>query len=165
MTTSEYLIANSLVGIEYRLFSGPGQYYDPSFIALDFAARGTITIGEAITVDLGISVTEEYTDAALVLTGNQNVAFCGTLDLAIDGSGNCNGSGTLEETQTLYPRARPYSWFSLTIQVIAGNIITQPKPASNMRMTGWHSKDFERKEANRPLHFGGNSTAVKGYLL
>ena len=108
-----YLIANSLAGIEYFLFFGPGQYYDPSFIALDYTARGTITIGEAITGALGKSVAEEYTGSVLVLTGNRDVVFCGTLYLPIEGPGNCNGSGILEETRTLYPRARPYSWFSL----------------------------------------------------
>ncbi len=67
-----YLIANSLFGVEYLLYYGPYQYYDPSFIALDYAARGTITIGEAITGALGISVAEEYTGSVLVLNGNQD---------------------------------------------------------------------------------------------
>ena len=67
-----YLIANSLSGVEYLLYYGPYQYYDPSFIALDYAARGTITIGEALTGALGISVAEEYTGSVLVLNGNQD---------------------------------------------------------------------------------------------
>ena len=67
-----YLIANSLSGVEYLLYYGPYQYYDLSYIALDYAARGTITIGEAITGALGISVAEEYTGSVLVLNGNQD---------------------------------------------------------------------------------------------
>lgn len=94
------------------LFYGPYEHYDPNFIALDYAARGTITIGEAITGALGISVAEEYTGSVLVLTGNQDVVFCGSFDLPIDGPGNCDASGILADTGKLYPRAE-YSWFSM----------------------------------------------------
>lgn len=107
-----YLIANSLPGVQYLLFYGPGQHFDTNYVALDYAARGTTTIGEAITGALGISVAEDYTGSVLVLNGNQDAVFCGYFDLLIEGPGNCEGAGTLARTQALYPRAN-YSWFLL----------------------------------------------------
>ncbi len=51
--------------------------------------------------------------ALLIQRYGDVVVFCGTLDLPIDGPGNCDGTGILAETRMLYPRARPYSWFSI----------------------------------------------------
>jgi hypothetical protein len=57
------------------------------FIALDHASRDTTTLGEAITGTLGISIAENYTGSVLVLKCNEDVEFCGTFDLPIDGQG------------------------------------------------------------------------------
>ena len=50
-----------------------------------------------------------------MITGQQNVVFCGTLDLEILGPGNCGTgeSSILAETQELYPAARNYDWFAV----------------------------------------------------
>jgi hypothetical protein len=47
------------------------------------------------------------------LTGNKDVVFRGTFDIPIDGPGNCKRSSILAQTKQLYPRAKPYWWFSL----------------------------------------------------
>jgi pimeloyl-ACP methyl ester carboxylesterase len=105
-----YLAANSQSGVDFLLFYGPGEYYDTQFIAWDYQTRGTISVDEGATGALGIFQANQYTGRVLVITGQQDVVFCGTTGLEASGVGNC-GSGSsslLVQTQSLYPSALNY---------------------------------------------------------
>jgi pimeloyl-ACP methyl ester carboxylesterase len=103
-----YLQATSRTGVAYLLFFGPGVFYDTAFINRDYDNRGTVTVGEGASGAVGIGVAPYYRKPVLVISGEQDVLFCGTT--ALDGKpGNCR-SGILEKTRALYP-AGDYSWF------------------------------------------------------
>lgn len=110
-----YLQATSEPGIEYLLFYGPPEVnYDPAFVHQDFLNRGTLTLGEAASSAL-IPTANRYTGSVFVMTGQQDVVFCGSFGFQGGGPGNC-GSGAysiLAQTQTLYPRASNYSWYAV----------------------------------------------------
>lgn len=64
-----------------------------------------------MTGALGIGTATEYKGSVLVITGQQDVPFCGTTGLEISGPGNCGRgpSSILEQTSTLYPAAQNYT--------------------------------------------------------
>jgi hypothetical protein len=84
-----YLEASSPQGVAFELFYGPGKYYDEAFIAADYKARGTITVGEGVTGALGIVTAPNYKAPVLVMTGQQDVIFCGSTGFEFSGVGNC----------------------------------------------------------------------------
>ncbi|KAH6716910.1 hypothetical protein BKA61DRAFT_671380 [Leptodontidium sp. MPI-SDFR-AT-0119] len=110
-----YLQASSESGVEYLLFYGPpGVNYDPAFIHQDYEKRDTLTVGEAASSAL-IPTAHRYTGSVFVMTGQQDVVFCGSFGFQGGGPGNC-GVGAysiLAQTQTLYPHASNYSWYAV----------------------------------------------------
>ncbi|CZT43846.1 uncharacterized protein RSE6_03939 [Rhynchosporium secalis] len=110
-----YLQASSESGAEYLLFYGPpGVNYDPAFVHQDYLKRGTLTVGEAASSAL-IPTASRYTGSVFVMTGQQDVVFCGSFGFQGGGPGNC-GTGAfsiLAQTQTLYPRASNYSYYAV----------------------------------------------------
>lgn len=110
-----YLAANSESGANYLLFFGPaGTNYDAAFLHQDYLNRGTVTTGEAVSSSL-IPVAGQYLGAVLLMTGQQDVLFCGTLALEAVGPGNCGygSSSILAQTQSLYPKASSYTWHAV----------------------------------------------------
>jgi hypothetical protein len=89
--------------------------YDPVFIEQSFENRGIITVGEGVTGTIAITPAPEYTNPILVITGEQDVLFCGSLGLELTGSGNCGSAagGVLAQTQRLYPNSRNYTGFAV----------------------------------------------------
>ncbi|EKD19781.1 ctr copper transporter family protein [Drepanopeziza brunnea f. sp. 'multigermtubi' MB_m1] len=113
--TVGYLLPTSEPGVEYLLFYGPpGTNYDPEFIHQDYLNRGTLTLGEAVSSAL-IPTASRYKGSVFVMTGQQDVVFCGSLGFIGGGPGNCgNGSWSiLAQTQALYPQASNYTYYGL----------------------------------------------------
>lgn len=110
-----YLIGSSPSGVAFELFYGPGKYYDEMYIDWDYRSRGTISVGEGVTGAVGIMTANKYKGDVLVITGQQDVPFCGSLGLTINGPGNCGSgkSSILEQTRSLYPVAKSYTWFAV----------------------------------------------------
>lgn len=106
-----YLLPSSPSGTQYLLFYGPtaaGRYFDPAFIAADYAARGTITAGEAVSGALP-PIAPDFTGPVYVMTGQQDVVFCGKLGLQTDAPSDClSPTNQLSATQSLYPKASRY---------------------------------------------------------
>lgn len=113
--TVGYLQATSEPGIEYLLFYGPpGTNYDPVFVHQDYQNRGTITVGEAASSAL-VPTASRYRGSVFVMTGQQDVVFCGSLGFLGGGPGNCGSGawGLLAQTQSLYPHASNYSYYAV----------------------------------------------------
>lgn len=111
-----YLEAASFDGIVYLFWYDPyhnGTYYDPAFPAFDFAQRETITVGEGATGAFTAD-TSTFSGPVLAISGQEDVLFCGTTALEIDGPGQCVSPSFnyLAETGSLYPNAQ-YSWFNV----------------------------------------------------
>jgi hypothetical protein len=106
-----YLAATYAPGVQYLLFytsSGGKQYFDPALSKADYDARGTITVGEAISGALP-TIANKFKGSVYVMTGQQDVVFCGKLGLQTDPPSDCLQSNILEETRSLYPNAANYS--------------------------------------------------------
>lgn len=110
-----YLEATIQPGVEFLLFYGPKIYYNRDFILQDYANRGTITIGEAASGAL-VPTASQYKGPVLVIDGEQDVVFCGTLGLEFLGTGNCGVGSTSKPAMTsiTYPAAN-YSVSSCSI--------------------------------------------------
>jgi pimeloyl-ACP methyl ester carboxylesterase len=114
-----YLEPSSESGLLYLFWYDPyanGTYYDPAFPAFDYALRESITVGEAAT-DAVVATTlptSATTGHVLVITGQQDVLFCGTTALVGAGPGQCVGGplNYLANTGELYPSA-DYSYWSV----------------------------------------------------
>lgn len=105
-----YLEASIQPGVEFLLFYGPNIYYNRTFILQDYANRGTITLGEAATGAL-VPTANKYEGPVLVIDGEQDTVFCGSLGLELLGPGNC-GTGPSSKpalTDVIYPAASNYS--------------------------------------------------------
>ncbi|KAE9367308.1 alpha/beta-hydrolase [Stipitochalara longipes BDJ] len=93
------------------LFYDPGQF-SQALQDVDFATRGTITLGEAASVMIG-SLQTEYTGPVLVVTGQHDSIYCSefTIDLQILlGTPTCDmsSSGIVAKAKTLYPLAKDF---------------------------------------------------------
>lgn len=106
-----YLEPTSPFGMQF-LFWYPGNY-DPAFQAIDYTLRGTITVGEGATAALGIQTAPLFTGPVFVVTGDKDVLFCGVTGTILTGPGDCTGTGLLQSTSSLYPRASQYDWFAV----------------------------------------------------
>lgn len=111
-----YLEASSFSGITYLFWYDPyanGTYHDPDFPAFDYALRETITVGEGATGAVS-GDTSTFDGPVLAISGQQDVLFCGTNALPIDGPGECVSPtfNYLEGTASLYPNAK-YSWYNV----------------------------------------------------
>lgn len=101
-----YLEATVESGAEFLLFYGPDVYYNRTFIHQDYLNRGTITIGEAASCAL-VPTASDYKNPVLVIDGEQDTVFCGSLGLEPLGPGNCGFGSTSKpaQTQIIYPSA------------------------------------------------------------
>jgi pimeloyl-ACP methyl ester carboxylesterase len=93
------------------LFYDPGQF-DPSLQSVDFATRGTITLGEAASVMAG-SLKTEYEGPVLVITGQHDSIYCSLLTLDLQfllGTPTCDMSagGVVGQVAGLYPWAKDF---------------------------------------------------------
>lgn len=153
-----YLQATIQSGVAALLFYGPGKYYDTTFIAQDYNNRGTITVGEAATGAL-VPTAHAYAGSVLVISGQEDVVFCGSFGLpgipllGFLGTGNC-GTGPnnkLAQTNIIYPSASNYT-VSLELSYLAhGGILLEnchKQPVSSilrLSVMSWWLKYRERK--------------------
>jgi pimeloyl-ACP methyl ester carboxylesterase len=105
-----YLAADNELGVEYLLFyKGTKPTYDPALVQADFDARGTITLGEAISGAIPPSA-PNFKGSVYVMTGQQDVVFCGKLGLKSDPPSDClSPQNILAETGALYPKAANFA--------------------------------------------------------
>ena len=104
-----YLAVSSEPGDVYAFFH-QGEY-DPAMQALDWARRGTLTLGEVLTFPFAIAAAPEYTAPMLVVTANYDAIFCNpTAGLLPPNCGTGLGN-MLAQSGTLYPASNPYDWY------------------------------------------------------
>jgi hypothetical protein len=96
------------------LFYTPGEH-DQGITNLDWATRGTVTLGEAATGATGSQTASEYTGPVFVVTGIHDSVFCSTLTLNIPifTTPTCVTEpwGLVPSTQSLYPKARNFGLY------------------------------------------------------
>ena len=106
-----YLEGTNEAGIT-TAFWWPGGY-DPAFAAYDYSIRGTIPLGEGATVAVATTVATAYKNPVYVISGEHDEIFCAQLL----GAPSCDPNGStpsiLAQTQSLYPNARVYDWYSV----------------------------------------------------
>ena len=93
------------------LFYAPGKF-SQSMANLDFATRGTVSLGEAASVLIG-SIETAYTGPVMVITGQHDSIYCSTFNLDIQillGTPMCDMSanGIVGKAATLYPLASDF---------------------------------------------------------
>lgn len=88
--------------------------YDPTLALFDFETRGTISVGEAVTLDYSIAIAPSYTAPIFVVTGEFDEIFCNPT-IASNKTSNCKtrSGNILAQTNALYPSARPYTWYEV----------------------------------------------------
>lgn len=108
-----YLEVSSEPGFD-TAFYWPGDY-DTAFAHYDFLNRGTIPLGEGITILVSTTVATAYTKPVYVISGEHDEIFC----YQLVGSPSCDATllapSILQTTNTLYPNvpASKYGWFSV----------------------------------------------------
>jgi pimeloyl-ACP methyl ester carboxylesterase len=87
--------------------------YDVAFADYDYSIRGTLPLGEGVSVSVAVTVATAYTNPAYVISGEHDEIFCAQLL----GAPSCDPNGStpsiLAQTQSLYPNARAYGWYSV----------------------------------------------------
>ncbi|RKF53520.1 putative ctr copper transporter family protein [Erysiphe neolycopersici] len=83
---------------------------DPDLRALNFALRGTVTVGEFISAYSSTQVAPAYRGRVFILTGQNDAIFCSPGELGegtLAGEGDCGTgpSNLAAQTQQLYPAA------------------------------------------------------------
>jgi pimeloyl-ACP methyl ester carboxylesterase len=107
-----YLEVSSESGDRSLFFAGG---YDPALFSYDFSIRGTVSLGEAVTIASSIQIATKYTNPVFVVTGQDDAIFCNLLGLDILLNTGC-GSGSssfLAQTSALYPNAVNYEWYAV----------------------------------------------------
>ena len=119
-----YLMTNNKKGRADSFYSRPGVDFSPVHYNLDFDTRGTMSIGEALTA-VTIYNSTNYTSPVYILTGQQDVMFCGNGSRTF-GTPNC-GSGAasqLAAVKMFYP-AVPAGNFDYYAQPDSGHCLQQ----------------------------------------
>ena len=113
-----YLEPSIESGVKYLFWYNPysnnnGTFYDPNWPHYDYSLRQAITVGEGATGAVA-AATSIFKGPVLVITGQQDALFCGTLALPITGYGQCVGGplNYLAGTGSLYPYAK-YYWYAV----------------------------------------------------
>lgn len=94
------------------LFYAPGKF-DPALADVDFATRGTISIGEAASVVIG-SIQTNYTGPVMVITGQHDSIYCSALTidleelLGITPLCDMSANGIVRQALTLYEKASDF---------------------------------------------------------
>lgn len=106
-----YLTTTSSDGRRGAFYGGtPNVVYDTNIFTLDNDRRDTVTLGQFLSNYLdGATVAPDYRGRVLVLTGEEDYAFCGPGSPTL-GPARCGES--LPGTVTLFPAAE-YSWYSV----------------------------------------------------
>jgi pimeloyl-ACP methyl ester carboxylesterase len=107
------------------LFYYPGGY-DTNFANYDWSTRGTITIGELITVLFGGVTADDYSNPVMVASGEYDSVFCNNLGLDLTPllQPNCmqvplinllNGRNYLQGAQEYYPNVpdSDFEWYAV----------------------------------------------------
>lgn len=108
-----YFVSSSMRGANKLFFVLPNT--DPSLVALNFKLRGTVTVGEFITLFEGPKAAPEYKGRVFVLTGQNDSIFCSPGILGegtLTGRGDC-GTGVdnlAYRTRELYPSAIEFDY-------------------------------------------------------
>lgn len=84
--------------------------FDPENAHLFFTREDVVSVGQFISTYVGIVQASQYEGRVLVLTGENDQAFCGPGSSAINPDTMCGP--LLEETGTLFPNAE-YNWYSV----------------------------------------------------
>ena len=106
-----YLTTTSADGRRGAFYGGPPNVdYDTNIFTVDNDNRDTVTLGQFLSNYLdGATVAPNYQGRALVLTGEEDYAFCGPGSPTI-GPAKCGQ--LLPQTGALFP-ASQYSWYSV----------------------------------------------------
>jgi pimeloyl-ACP methyl ester carboxylesterase len=104
-----YLEVSSESG-DIHAFFEQGKY-DPRIQALDWARRGTLTLGEILTFPFAIASATGYNAPVFVVTAQQDTIFCNpTAGLLPPDCGTGPGN-MLAQSADLYPAASVYEWY------------------------------------------------------
>ncbi|KAF2134760.1 hypothetical protein P153DRAFT_329420 [Dothidotthia symphoricarpi CBS 119687] len=105
-----YLTSSSQTGRTNSFFGSKAQVdFDDTLAQLFFQRKDVVTIGQFVTLYALYYSAPEYTGRVLVLTGEQDQAYCGPGSPVI-GPAGCGS--LLQETGTLFPKAQ-YNWKSV----------------------------------------------------
>jgi pimeloyl-ACP methyl ester carboxylesterase len=106
-----YTAGSSKSGREALFYSVPGRDFDPQIFEVDYQTQGTLSLGETITALISVDEAPNYTGNVFVMTGQQDIIFCG-LGTPLLGPGNCGqGESSLPaQTRSLYPNVSVYGF-------------------------------------------------------
>lgn len=101
-----YLGVQSSVGVQIN-FVAPGNF-DPKILDFAYRTQQPFTSGEILTVGAGLGETNTFTGPVLVITGENDVPFCG---------GNCYGTSAIGDSAEnlvafsgrFFPKASPFN--------------------------------------------------------
>lgn len=109
--SSGYLTTNSSSGRRGAYYGGmPNVVYDANIFAVDEQRRDVVSLGQFLSNYLdGTVVASDYKGRVLVLTGEEDYAFCGPGNPSL-GPAKCGK--LLPDTKTIFPAA-DYNWYSV----------------------------------------------------
>ncbi|RFU28066.1 hypothetical protein B7463_g8270, partial [Scytalidium lignicola] len=93
-------------------FFYPGGF-DPSLFDLDYSIRGTVSIGEIVTLFTSIAPVPAYTAPIMLITGQHDALMCSNEDnLSLPPDCGSQDTGLLAQTGALYPNSGGYEWYA-----------------------------------------------------
>lgn len=108
-----YLVTSSRSGREAIFYSVPGQDFDTQIYAQDWIGQGTIAEGELTGLETAIQPALEYKGRVLLMTGENDLFFCGGSGIPNSGRGICTPGvdGIPAKANVLYPNAVDYQYY------------------------------------------------------
>ncbi|RFU29275.1 hypothetical protein B7463_g7073, partial [Scytalidium lignicola] len=105
-----YLDPSFKPGVQFAFFYPGG--YDVRLFDYNYSIRGTITLGEIITVFSTIIPAPQYTGPIYIITGQHDALFCNPLgNSTVEPDCGTHDRGYLEQTKNLYPNTKTYGWY------------------------------------------------------
>lgn len=87
--------------------------YDPALQVVDYARRGTLTLGEILTFPFVTTAAPGYTAPMFVLTGQQDNIFCSPSIGLLPPNCGTGPNNMVAKSQAMYPAASVYDWYVL----------------------------------------------------
>jgi pimeloyl-ACP methyl ester carboxylesterase len=85
--------------------------YDPALQTLDFARRGTLSVGEILTFPFATTEATEYKAPILVVTAEEDAIFCSLTAGLLPANCGTGEANMLAKSGSLYPAASVYDWY------------------------------------------------------